>query len=169
MRHHAVWAIAVAAFLPMIAMAQAPAPTGADNSAQVQELTQLIRNFFDIPKFDPKSYDEFYAADATFTGSTGRVRNKADIMRFIEAARGQVKCCFTTGDFKVHLYGEEMAVVTFGVVERSPAPGEVKNDAVKDYYRATGTFRLSDGKWQAVALQITKFQEEPAKDKSKLN
>ena len=84
----------------------------------------------------------------------------------------QVTCCYEAVDLKVHFYGERIAIVTFGIVERSAAVSQAKDDAkhdaVKDYYRATGTFQLKDGKWQAVALQITKFQEEPVKDKVKL-
>jgi hypothetical protein len=78
-------------------------------------------------------------------------------------------CCYAAVDFNVRLYGQETAVVTFGVVEHSAAEFQAKGDVIKDFYHATGTFRLSNGKWQAVALQITKVTEEPVRDKAKLS
>jgi hypothetical protein len=174
MRHHALQSIAVAALFSMIvgAQAQAPAPAGADHSMQAQEIAQLIRDFINGQKLDPTLFDEFYAADATFIGYTGRVLDKKEILTLIDMYRRgstTMACCYTAVDFKVRLFGQETAVVTFGVVEHSVAEFQSKDDVIKDYYRLTGTFRLSNGKWQAVALQATRVQEEPVHDKAKLS
>jgi hypothetical protein len=82
-RHHVLQSIAVVSLFSIITMAQAPAPARADHSMQAEEITQIIRDFVSGQKVDPALFKEFYAEDATFIGSRGRVYDKSEISHLL--------------------------------------------------------------------------------------
>ena len=160
MKRRGLRMFAVAALLPMMALAQSNAqankPAAAAQDATTQQITQLVRDFLaNVPKNDPKVFQEFFADDVIYTRAVGVTVAKADILKNIDAratADPQVK--FEADDFTVHPYGE-MAVVNFRLIAHS-----VENSKPTTvYYRNTGTFLKRNGKWQAVAWQATKVPE----------
>jgi len=160
MKRRGLRMFAVAALLPMMALAQnnaqANKPNAGPQNATTQQITQLVRNFLaDVPKNDPKVFQEFFADDVIYTRAVGVTVAKADILKNIDArAAADPQAKFEADDFTVHPYGE-MAVVNFRLIAHS-----VENSKPTTvYYRNTGTFLKRNGKWQAVAWQATKVPE----------
>jgi ketosteroid isomerase-like protein len=150
---------AVAALLPMMALAQSNARAtkpGVPQDATTQQVTQLVRDFLaNVPKNDPKVFQEFFADDVIYTRATGLTVTKADILKNIDArATNDPQMTFEGDDFTVHHYGE-MAVVNFRLIAHNTENGK----PTVAYYRNTGTFLKRNGKWQAVAWQATKVPE----------
>ena len=115
-----------------------------------------MRDFLsNVPKNDPKVFQEFFADDVIYTRAVGVTVAKADILKNIDArAAADPQAKFEADDFTVHPYGE-MAVVNFRLIAHS-----VENSKPTTvYYRNTGTFLKRNGKWQAVAWQATKVPE----------
>jgi ketosteroid isomerase-like protein len=155
---------AVAALLPMMALAQSNAqnnakasqPAAGPQDAASQQVTQLVRDFLsNVPKNDPKVFQEFFADDVIYTRATGVTIAKADILRNIDVrATNDPQLTFEADDFTVHPYGE-MAVVNFRLIAHNTENGK----PTTVYYRNTGTFLKRNGKWQAVAWQATRVPE----------
>ncbi len=145
---------AVAALLPMMALAQAQ-PAASPQDPISQEITQLVRNFLaNVPKNDPKVFQEFFADDVIYTRAAGVTVGKADILKNIDVrAESTPEATFEADDFTVHTYGE-MAVVNFRLIGHNVEKGQPTT-----YFRNTGTFLKRNGKWQAVAWQATKVPE----------
>lgn len=146
---------AVAALLPMMAMAQAAKPAPSKDPA-VQQVTQRVRDFLaNVPKNDPKVFQDFFADDVIYTRSAGVTVNKADILKNIDVrAASDPQATYDADDFTVHPYGE-MAVVNFRLIMHNTENGKTTTT----YFRNTGTFLKRNGKWQAVAWQATKVPE----------
>ena len=159
MKRRGLRMFAVAALVPMMALAQSNAqankPAGAQD-ATTQQVTQLVRNFLaNVPKNDPKVFQEFFADDVIYTRAVGVTVAKADILKNIDVrATNEPQATFEADDFTVHPYGE-MAVVNFRLIMHNNEGGK----ATTSYFRNTGTFLKRNGKWQAVAWQATKVPE----------
>jgi ketosteroid isomerase-like protein len=148
---------AVAALLPMMALAQTQKPAASpQDSTATQQVTQLVQDFLaNVPKNDPKVFQEFFADDVIYTRATGLTVSKSDILRNIDVrATSDPQMTFEADDFTVHPYGE-MAVVNFRLIAHNTENGK----PTTAYYRNTGTFLKRNGKWQAVAWQATKVPE----------
>jgi hypothetical protein len=164
MKRRGLKLFAVAALLPMMASASAlpqgssaaKAPAAASMSAKDQatarQIEQLVRNFLaDVPKNDPKVFQDFFADDVIYTRSAGVTVTKADILKNIDVrATNEPGATYDADDVTVHPYGN-MAVINFRLVQH--------NGAQTNYFRNTGTFLKRNGKWQAVAWQATKAAE----------
>jgi ketosteroid isomerase-like protein len=147
---------AVAALLPMMAMAQAAAPA-APADPVVQQVVERVHDFLsNVPKNDPAVFQDFFADDVIYTRATGITVNKAEILKNIDVrANSQPQATYDADQFTVHPYGD-MAVVNFRLILHNVEDGK----PVTVYYRNTGTFMKRKGKWQAVAWQATKVPEE---------
>jgi ketosteroid isomerase-like protein len=160
MKRRGLRMFAVAALLPMMALAQSNAqankPAAGAQDATTQQVTQLVRNFLaNVPKNDPKVFQEFFADDVIYTRAVGVTVAKADILKNIGVrATNEPEATFDADDFTVHTYGE-MAVVNFRLIMHNNEGGK----ATTSYFRNTGTFLKRHGKWQAVAWQATKIPE----------
>jgi ketosteroid isomerase-like protein len=157
MRRRGLRMFAVAALLPMMALAQTQKPAASpQDSTAARQVTQLVRDFLaNVPKNDPKVFQEFFADDVIYTRATGLTVSKADILRNINVrATNTPQMTFEADDFTVHPYGE-MAVVNFRLIAHNTENGKTTTA----YYRNTGTFLKRNGKWQAVAWQATKVPE----------
>lgn len=160
MRRRGLRMFAVAALLPMMALAQnnaqANKPAPGPQDATTQQVTQLVRDFLaNVPKNDPKVFQEFFADDVIYTRAVGVTVAKADILKNIGVrAANEPDASFEADDFTVHPYGE-MAIVNFRLIMHSTDKGK----ATTTYFRNTGTFLKRNGKWQAVAWQATKVPE----------
>jgi ketosteroid isomerase-like protein len=161
MRRRGLRMFAVAALLPMMALAQNnKAGNPAVETAAIQQVTQRVRDFLaNVPKNDPKVFQDFFADDVIYTRSAGVTVTKADILKNIDVrATNEPQATFDADDFTVHPYGE-MAVVNFRLIMHNTENGK----PTTAYFRNTGTFLKRNGKWQAVAWQATKAAEDARK------
>src|SRR5258707_14886982 len=158
MKRRGLRMFAVAALLLMMVLAQNNAQASkpaAQQDAATQQVTQLVRDFLaNVPKNDPKVFQEFFADDVIYTRAAGVTVSKADIIKNIDVrAASTPEVTFEADDFTVHTYGE-MAGGNFRLIGHN---GE--KDKPTTYFRNTGTFLKRNGKWQAVAWQATKVPE----------
>lgn len=165
MKRRGLRMFAVAALLPMMAIAQnkpQAKPAAAPQDPTTQQVTQRVRDFLsNVPKNDPGVFQDFFADDVIYTRSAGVTVTKADILKNIDVrATNEPQATFDADDFTVHPYGE-MAVVNFRLIMHNTENGK----ATTTYFRNTGTFLKRNGKWQAVAWQATKVPEAAPKDK----
>src|SRR5215471_14498108 len=87
MKRRGLRMFAVAALLPMMALAQAkPAnPASQQDTATVQQVTERVRDFLaKVPKNDPAVFQDFFADDVIYTRSAGVTVTKADILKNID-------------------------------------------------------------------------------------
>jgi hypothetical protein len=161
MRRRGLKLFAMAALLPVMASASARAQSSvtanapaaitmtAEDQATTKQVEQLVRQVLaDVPKNDPKVFQEFFADDVIYTRAVGVTVTKADILKNIGVREAnEPGATFEGDDFTVHPYGN-MAVVNFRLIQH--------NGAETNYFRNTGTFLKRNGKWQAVAWQATK-------------
>ena len=129
-------------------------PTTAKDAA---ELTRLLNEFLaGASRNDAAVHDRFWADDVIYTGSAGKRRGKADIMRDVRSAPapkpGDPTTVFTAEDMRIQQYGKT-AIVAFRLVGTTVKDGktEVAN------YLNSGTFVKRKGKWQVVNWQSTKM------------
>lgn len=156
MRRRGLRMFAVAALVPMMALAQANKAVAGPQDATTQQVTQLVRDFLaNVPKNDPKVFQEFFADDVIYTRSVGVTVTKADIIKNIDVrATNEPQATFEADDFTVHPYSD-MAVVNFRLIMHNTENGK----PTTAYFRNTGTFLKRNGKWQAVAWQATKVPD----------
>ncbi|HET8891618.1 MAG TPA: nuclear transport factor 2 family protein [Candidatus Angelobacter sp.] len=163
MKRRGLKMFAVAALVPMMALAQNTAqankPAGVAQDATSQQVTQLVRDFLaNVPRNDPKVFQEFFADDVIYTRATGVTIAKGDILKNIDVrATSDPQATYDADDFTVHPYGET-AVVNFRLIAHNVENGK----PMTAYYRNTGTFLKRNGKWQVVAWQATKVPEAAA-------
>src|SRR5215467_7673678 len=159
MKRRGLRMFAVAALLPMMAMAQAAKPAAGPQDATTPQVTARVRDFLaNVPKNDPKVFEDFFADDVIYTGAVGVTVTKADILKNINVrAANDPSATYEADDFTVHPYGD-MAVVNFRLIMHNTENGKTTTA----YFRNTGTFLKRDGKWQAVAWQATKVPEAAA-------
>ncbi|HEY5839838.1 MAG TPA: nuclear transport factor 2 family protein [Pyrinomonadaceae bacterium] len=124
------------------------------------ELTKLLNDFLaGASTNDAAMHDRFWAEDVIYTGSGGRRRGKADIMKDVRSAPapkpGDAKTIYTAEDVRIQQYGG-FAIVAFRLVATTEKDG--KTDVAK--YLNTGTFLKRKGKWVVVSWQATKAAPE---------
>ncbi|HVZ17682.1 MAG TPA: nuclear transport factor 2 family protein [Terriglobales bacterium] len=132
-----------------------------------EQLQSMLRDFLiGAGKNDPAAHDRFWADDLVYTGASGKVKTKAEIMQSVreEAAKpadpNASKATFDAEDVLVHDYGD-FAVVNFRLVAHIDDHGKQETG----YYRNTGTFAKRNGQWKVIAWQATKIESptQPAK------
>jgi ketosteroid isomerase-like protein len=128
----------------------------AQSAPAAAELTKLLNEFLaGASHNDAATHDRFWADDVIYTGSSGRRRSKADIMKDVRSAPapkpGDPKTAYTAEDIRIQQYGNT-AIVAFRLVATTEKDGktEVTN------YLNSGTFVKRKGKWQVVNWQATK-------------
>ena len=136
--------------------AQEAKPTGrGTNATPVRaqaEISAALKNFLSHVE-DPATHENWWADDLVYTGSSGAVRTKQEIVKSVREGAAKPKDpketpgTYDAEDIKVSQYGD-VAVLTFRLVSR-------QGDKV-DYYRNTGVLEKRDGRWQVVAWQATK-------------
>jgi ketosteroid isomerase-like protein len=129
----------------------------AQTAPAAAELTNLLNEFLaGASHNDAAVHDRFWADDVIYTGSAGRRRGKAEIMKDVRAApaqkEGDAKTTYTAADIRIQQYGNT-AIVAFRLVATTEKDGktEVAN------YLNTGTFLKRKGKWQVVSWQATRM------------
>jgi ketosteroid isomerase-like protein len=129
----------------------------AQTAPDAGELAKLLNDFLaGASRNDVAMHERFWADDVIYTGSGGRRRGKADIMKDVGSAPapkpGDAKTTYTAEDVRIQQYGNT-AIVAFRLVATTGKNGttEVAN------YLNTGTFLKRKGKWQVVSWQATKL------------
>jgi|GEM_PF-202716 len=129
----------------------------AQTAPDAAELTNLLNEFLaGASRNDASVHDRFWADDLIYTGSGGKRRSKADIMRDVRSAPApkptDPKTTYTGEDVRIQQYGNA-AIVAFRLVGATAQSGktEVMN------FLNSGTFLKRNGKWQAVSWQATKI------------
>ncbi|MBI1749679.1 MAG: nuclear transport factor 2 family protein [Acidobacteria bacterium] len=140
-----------------------PAQTAPDSA----ELTRLLKEFLaGASRNDAAIHDRFWADDLIYTGSTGRRRGKAEILRDVRSAPapkpGDPTSIYTAEDIRIQQYGNT-AIVAFRLV------GTTEKDGKKEImnFLNSGTFLKRAGKWQVVSWQATRMprpEEESKKE-----
>ena len=128
----------------------------AQTAPDAAELTKLLSDFLaGASRNDVAMHDRFWADDVIYTGSAGRRRGKADIMKDVRSAPapkpGDAKTTYTAEDVRIQQYGNT-AIVAFRLVGTTEKDG--KTEVAK--YLNSGTFLKRKGKWQVVSWQATK-------------
>jgi|SRR5689334_5067988 len=163
MRRRGLKMFAVAALLPMMALAQTQKPAAAVQQPDTQQqLIQKVRSYLaNLQLNGSMVVEEFFADDAIFTGATGLRRTKLELVQFMSVKPGpDSRTTYETSDFTAHVYEEEgLAVVNFGVKSRKFKNSKSGETIIAEYFRGTSTFLKRDDKWQIVAWQFT-----PVKD-----
>lgn len=143
----------------------------AQTAADALELTKLLNEFLaGASRNDASVHDRFWAEDVIYTGSAGRRRGKADIMRDVRSAPapkpGDPTTVYTAEDVRIQQYGDT-AIVAFRLVATTRGPQrDVGAVAATDgttevmKYLNSGTFVKREGKWQVVNWQSTKMPPE---------
>ena len=125
------------------------------------QITALLNEFL-ARNSEPSEHERFWADDLVYTGSSGKVRTKPEIMKEVRESEAAPKAAgakpaepdytFGAEDILVRPYGE-IAALTFRLVAHTP-------DGKTEYYRNSGTFIHRYGRWQAVTWQATKIPAE---------
>lgn len=128
----------------------------AQTAPAAAELTKLLNEFLAGASLnDAAMHERFWADDVIYTGSGGRRRGKAEIMKDVRSAPapkpGDAKTTYTAEDIRIQQYGKT-AIVAFRLVATTEKDGktEVAN------YLNSGTFVKRKGQWQVVNWQATK-------------
>jgi uncharacterized protein (TIGR02246 family) len=130
------------------------------------ELTKLLNEFLaGASRNDPAVHERFWAEDVIYTGSGGRRRGKADIMKDVRSAPtpkpGDPTTVYSAEEIRIQQYGDT-AIVAFRLVGTTVRGAQT--EVMK--YLNSGTFLKRDGKWQVVNWQSTRMPpEEAAADK----
>jgi len=148
--------LAIALLLPAFVAAK-PAASGKHDEQTRAEITALLNEFLSPSQMALASnHDRFWADDLVYTSSGGVVRSKAEIMKSFESApkpdpsvAPEPTPVFSAEDVLVRPYGDDMAALTFRLVEHDP-------DGAVTTFRNSGTFAHRNGKWQAVTWQATR-------------
>lgn len=138
----------------------------AQTASDTSELTRLLKDFLaGASQNDAAMHDRFWAEDVIYTGSSGRRRGKAEIMRDVRAAPapkpGDPTTTYSAEDIRTQLYGKT-AVLAFRLVATTEKSGKT---AVMNFLN-TGTFLKQKGKWQVVSWQATRMPR-PAEESTK--
>lgn len=132
----------------------------AQTAPNAAELTKLLNDFLaGASRNDVAMHDRFWAEDVIYTGSAGRRRGKAEIMKDVRSAPapkpGDAKTTYTAEDVRIQQYGNT-AIVAFRLVGTTEKDG--KTEVAK--FLNSGTFVKRKGKWQVVNWQATKAAPE---------
>ena len=128
----------------------------AQTAPDAAELTRLLNDFLaGASRNDVAMHERFWADDVIYTGSAGRRRGKAEIMRDVRSAPapkpGDAKTTYTAEDVRIQQYGG-FAIVAFRLVATTEKDG--KTEVAK--YLNSGTFLKRKGRWVVVNWQATK-------------
>lgn len=132
----------------------------AQTAPDAAELTKLLNDFLaGASRNDPAMHDRFWAEDVIYTGSAGRRRGKAEIMKDVRSTPapkpGDAKTTYTAEDVRIQQYGNT-AIVAFRLVATTEKAGTT--EVAK--YLNSGAFLKRKGKWQVVNWQATKAAAE---------
>jgi uncharacterized protein (TIGR02246 family) len=132
------------------------ATAGFGASSAETELKTIEQQWIDAyMKGDPAFIKNLEADDYSVIEPDGAVSTKAQDVKAVTDKTFVLKSA-TMSDIKVRMMGDNYAVVT-AMLKMS---GTDDGKAFSGDYRGTDVFEKKDGKWQAVASQLTKVSKE---------
>ncbi len=117
-------------------------------SPSPQEAIRALLLEFLARNDEPAEHDRFWADDLVYTGSSGRVATKPEIMKSVSSPSSGPRDTYAAEDILVRLYGTT-AALTFRLVRHTP-------EGKTELYRNSGTLLLRNGSWQVVTWQATR-------------
>lgn len=140
----------------------------AQAASDAAELTRLLNEFLaGASHNDAAIHDRFWADELVYTGSGGRRRNKADVMKDVRSApapkAGDPTITYTAEDLRIQQYANT-AIVAFRLVGTTARDG---TSQVANFFN-TGTLVKGDGKWQVVAWQATRIPRSATDDENEV-
>jgi ketosteroid isomerase-like protein len=131
----------------------ATAGFGASADAELKAIEQQWLDAY--MKGDASFLKNIEAEDYTIVEPDGTVTTKAEDMKSVTDKKFVLKTA-TMSDFKCRMLGDNNAVVTMAL----KMSGSNEGNEFSGDYRAMDVFEKKDGKWIAVAGQLTKVQKE---------
>ena len=120
------------------------------------ELKAICQQWLDAyQKGDATFLQNLYADDYSVIEPDGGVTTKADDIKSVTDKKFVLKSA-TMSEFKCRMMGENSACVTALLKLTGTAEGE----EFSGDYRGMDVFEKKDGKWKAVASQITKVEKD---------
>jgi uncharacterized protein (TIGR02246 family) len=136
-----------------MAVSLATAGFGAGADAELKAISQQWLDAYQ--KSDPTALKNILADDYVVVEPDGATTTKAEDIKAVTDKTFVLKSA-TMSDFKCRMMGENSACVTMLLKLTGTAEGE----EFSGDYRALDVFEKKDGKWMAVASQITKVAKE---------
>jgi ketosteroid isomerase-like protein len=123
-----------------------------------EQVEKLVREFLSGAN-DVAAHERFWSDDLIYTGSSGVVRNKAEIIKNVREAAvnpdpKEPKTTFDAEDMTIRDYGN-FAVVNFRLVAHSEKDGQPETR----YFRNTGTLHRVNNEWRVIAWQATRIED----------
>lgn len=136
----------------------------AQTAPDAADLTKLLQEFLaGASRNDAAMHDRFWADELIYTGSNGRRRGKADVMRDVRSAPapkpGDPTTFYSAEDIRIQQYGNT-AIVAFRLVAVTEG-----GETPATNYLNTGTFVKRNSTWQVVSWQATKMPQ-PGREES---
>jgi ketosteroid isomerase-like protein len=120
------------------------------------ELKKIEEQWLDAyMKSDASFLKNLETDDYTIVEPDGTVSTKADDVKSVTDKKFVLKTA-TMSDYKCRMLGDNYAVVTAAL----KMSGSDDGDEFSGDFRALDVFEKKDGKWMAVASQLTKVQKE---------
>ena len=131
----------------------------AQTAPDAAELTNLLKEFLaGASRNDANIHDRFWADDLVYTGSNGRRRSKAEVMKDVRSAPVSKPTdpvtTYSAEDINIQQHGNT-AIVAFRLVSATTQNGKTQGTN----YLNTGTFLKRDGKWRVIAWQATRVPD----------
>ncbi len=150
------------AFIAFEAVKAQTKPTGKGTGLRVmntkEQIEATLRNFLNGVDA-PAAHDRFWSDQLVYTGASGTVRTKAEIMKSVTEGASKTKdpkepkTTYDAQDVRVNDYGD-FAVLNFQLVAHTEKDGKTETAN----YRNTGTLHKENGEWKVIAWQATKIE-----------
>jgi ketosteroid isomerase-like protein len=129
-------------------------PAGTKAGTVEQELLNLMQDWMNAEvKADMAFLDVFIAEDCVITDPSGAVWTKAQFLGGLKSGEGAV-LSFVLDNMKARVYGE--AAVVNG---RMTAEQTFKGQDISGQYQCTDVFVKRAGRWQCVAIHLSKLAQ----------
>ena len=149
------FAIAISVAVLVFAVgAQSLTPAQTKTETAEQELLKLVQDWMNAEvKADMAFLDRFIAEDCVITDPAGAVWTKAQFLAGLKSGEGVV-ISSVLDNMKARVYGD--AAVVNG---RMTATQRFQGKDISGQYQCTDTFIKKAGRWQCVAIHISRIAE----------
>jgi ketosteroid isomerase-like protein len=138
---------------------RAKGPTAREKRSQKRQVEQNLRKMTEAliqayPKQEAAVLDRILADDLTVINPDGSSGDKAGEIGGLRSGKLKLESV-TNDDIKVRVFGET-AVVT----GRATIRGQIDGREIRDQNRYTSVFVKRRGRWQVIALQVTRVAQQ---------
>ncbi len=143
------------AVLGFVGSAPSQTPAGTIAGTEEQKLLDLMQDWMKAEvKADMAFLDWFIAEDCVITDPVGAVWTKAQFLAGLKSGEGAVQS-FALDNMKARVYGD--AAVVNG---RMTAKQTFRGQDISGQYQCTDTFIRKAGRWQCVAVHLSKIAQQ---------